>query len=308
MTTATVNTVISHAATANFRTWAAEVIAQLLAVGLTQTADTGQINTATVNKPAINTSAGYAIFRFNDTAQGSSPIFMRIEFGTGSATTNPQMWITVGSGTNGAGTINGLALDRVSVTGDVAPVSTATPYVSRFCYNAAQGFLGMAWKLNGAAANVNLGGFFIFRSTDSAGAPTTDAALLITNSTSTGGSTGNAGYMQVISYVNATAYNAAAVPAWPLSSWGYVPFGVTATFFGSNSQVFPVFQYTPVLGISASTAMALLAEVGMGSTVTLALIGVTTHTFIQVGGAFGTSQITQQSLSTATYGMLMLWE
>lgn len=309
MTTATVNTVISHAATANFRIWVAEVIAQLLAVGLTQTSDTGQINTATVNKPATSTMAGYAIFRFNDTAHATSPIFIKIEFGTGSSTGTPAMMITVGTGSNGAGTINGTVMDRVMLTNDVTPTSTATPYVSRFCYNATQGFLGMVWKIAGTGStNISLGGFFVFRSTDAAGAVTTEAVMLLTNAPNVGGSSGNPGYMQVISYLTATAYNSVFGTPWPTTYWGYFPFALSVTLYGGNGQVMPVFQFTPVVGISAQLALALISEVGLGSTVTLALIGVTTHTYLQVGSGVGTSQLTNNSLSATNYGLLMLWE
>lgn len=95
MTTASINTAVAHSSDATFRTWVAEVIAQLLAVGLTQTADTGQIDTATATRPGTNTSGGYAIFRFNDTAHSTTPIFFKLEFGTASSAAVPQMWITV---------------------------------------------------------------------------------------------------------------------------------------------------------------------------------------------------------------------
>lgn len=306
MTTATTTTAINHTTTAGFRVWVAEIIAQLLAVGLTQTTDTGQINTATVARPGVNTSGGYAIFRFNDTSQSASPIFMRIEFGTGGSANNPQMWITVGTSTNGAGTITGTALDRVAMCADTAPTSTATTYISRFCYSATMGFLGMAWKISSfGTTGLAMGGFFVFRSTNSSGVVTTDAAMLLTNGQNASGSSGNPGYMQAISYLNSTAYSSAVV-GWPSSIWSFIPFSLTSTLFSSNEQVFPMWQYTPVIGISASCCIAIMAEIGLGSTITIALIGATTHTYIQVQGPFGSG--TLGSLSASTYGIMMLWE
>lgn len=309
MTTASTSTTVSHAATANFRVWAAEIIAQLLAVGLTQTADTGQINTATVAKPAVNTSAGYAIFRFNDTAQATSPVFMRIEFGTGAGTTVPRILITVGTGTNGAGVINGTVLDQVAVTNEVAPASTVTAYTSRFCYNATMGFLGLVWKLGGGGTGgVSLGGFFIYRSTNAAGASTTDAIMLITNSPTVPGSNGYQGAAQALSYLTSVAYNSAILP-WPSAAWAHVPFLIPATLYAGNVQVFPIFQYTPILGINASCAIALMSEIALGGTVTgVALVGAATHTFLQVGGCFGAGNFTAQNLGSSFYGVLMLWE
>jgi hypothetical protein len=107
MTTASTLTPFDQTTDAGFRAWVSSIITQLAAVGLTQTSDTGQINTSTVTRPGSgNTSAGYTIWQFNDSLQGTSPIYFKLEFGSGSAAANPQMWVTVGTGTNGAGTIN----------------------------------------------------------------------------------------------------------------------------------------------------------------------------------------------------------
>lgn len=308
MTTATTNTVIDHTTDAAFRTWVAEVIAQLIAVGLTQTADTGQINTSTVTRPAANTAAGYAIFRFNDTAHSTTPIFIKLEFGTGTGTTNPFMWITVGQSTNGAGTVNSTAvMTRVAVGPPTGIASTVTPYISRFCYNTTQGILWMAWKIGGAGvATSSLGGFLITRSTDAAGAVTTDSFQLITNSATATGSGTNAGFTQVISGLTGFAYTAS---PWPSSNWSSHPFNLTTSLYASNAQCFPCWQFTPVVGINANMACALQSEVGMHSTVTVALVGVTTHTFIQVGGGvWGGTNVGSEGTASTIIGALMLWE
>lgn len=95
---------------AAFRVWVAFVSALLDAAGFTKTADTGQINTATVLKPsATNTSQGYEIRAFvGDPLQATAPIFFKIEYGSGSATGNPSLWLTFGTGSDGAGTITNI--------------------------------------------------------------------------------------------------------------------------------------------------------------------------------------------------------
>lgn len=303
MTTATTSTVIDHTSDAGFRTWVAEVIAQLLAVGLTQTADTGQINTATVTRPGTSTSGGYAIFRFNDTAQATSPVFIKLEFGTNTVATTPAMWITVANGSNGAGTLTGLITTRVIAANSTAPSSTVTLYVSRFMYNTTAGACGMVWKINGGGnASQSLAGFIIFRSNDGSGVVTTDSVHLLTNS-NTASSAASSGFMQVISYLSSLVYNTG---AWPSSSWGKLPFKLTATVFGGNVQVGPCFQYTPVMGITNWLCLGLLAEIGIGTSFVFAILGATTHTFLQVGYAVGTTDITADNL--ATTGICMLWE
>lgn len=93
-------------ADADFRAWATGIHDALIAVGLVQTADTGQINLTTVTRPAgANTAGGYEIFRFSDSLQATVPVFIKIEYGTASTTASPGLWMTSGSGSNGAGTL-----------------------------------------------------------------------------------------------------------------------------------------------------------------------------------------------------------
>lgn len=308
MTTASTNTTVSHAADANYRTWVAEIIAQLIAVGLTQTADTGQVDTATVTRPAINTVNAYAIFRFNDVLHATNPIFIRIDFGTGSAATTPGMRVSVGRGTNGAGTLTGLVTTRVGCNAaTTALASTAIAYTSRFCYDATQGFLGFTWKLGALNANACHGGFMIFRSVDSAGAPTADATIVIANgATDANGATGNAASMQVISHTANLVYNTA---PFPTTSWtNGPPCALTNTLVGSDVQVFPVWQYTPRLGITNQLTVALQSEIGLNATATINILGALTNTYINVGSFPGCGTSFGITYSAGTHGLMMLWQ
>ena len=108
----------TNSSDANFRAWVASMIAAIVAGGWVQTADTGQINTATVTAPAVvNTSQGYAIFRSNDAGGSLVDFYIKVEFGSGAVSAlRPSVWITVGWATDGAGNL-------VSVT---FPISTRT--------------------------------------------------------------------------------------------------------------------------------------------------------------------------------------
>lgn len=91
---------------ADFRSWGSGIAAQLAAVGMVQTSDTGQINWGTVTRPAAGSLAGYEVWRFNDTLQASAPVFLRISYGTSSgAQDRPLLRIQTGIATNGAGTL-----------------------------------------------------------------------------------------------------------------------------------------------------------------------------------------------------------
>jgi hypothetical protein len=108
MTTSTFTAVPQVTTDAEFRNWGGGFAAALAAVGMVKTADTGQINWATVLKPASgNTQQGYEIWRFNDTLQATAPIFLRVGYGAGATVAVPSLFLTVGKGSDGAGTITG---------------------------------------------------------------------------------------------------------------------------------------------------------------------------------------------------------
>jgi len=305
MTTATTNTVMDQTTDAAFRVWVAEVIAQLIAVGLTQTADTGQINTSTVTRASVNTSAGYAIFRFNDTAQSTAPIFIRIDFGSGpSVNTNPLMQLTVGSTTNGAGTIGGIVSGPRAITCGVGPSSTISAYTSRFCYNATAGVLWMGWKLNGNSgngSNASLGGFVIYRSADSSAVVTTESFHFFANSSNNTGQSSTTGYV--------TTHNTAlASVVGNSNNWAFIPLALAATLSGTQVQIFPVHQYTPVIGFTPWMGICFTSEIGVGATFTSALVGATTHTFISAGNIFGGSSIANLNYSNTNVSFVLLWE
>jgi hypothetical protein len=97
---------------ADFRTWGKGVSDAIAATGLVKSADTGQIDWTTVARPAANGVAGYEIWKFTDAMQATLPVFIKLEYGVGAAADRPQVAVTVGTGTNGAGAINGQANTR----------------------------------------------------------------------------------------------------------------------------------------------------------------------------------------------------
>jgi hypothetical protein len=92
---------------ADFRAWGSGLSAQLAAVGLVKTADTGQIDWTTAVRPAASGYSGYEIWRFNDTLQATKPVYIKIEYGGSSTVDRPSFRATIGTGTNGAGILTG---------------------------------------------------------------------------------------------------------------------------------------------------------------------------------------------------------
>jgi hypothetical protein len=296
MATAQTNTPINHTTTAGFNAWFNEIITQLLAVGLTQTTDTGQISTGgSVAIPASSTSAGYTIWKFNDTLQSTSPVFLKLEFGSSVTITVPAIWITIGSGSNGSGTLTGTVGTRRSVVSGAAPTSTSANYVSNFCYNSTYGVLGLVWKQGayGGFSYSTEGGFYIYRSNSSAGAASGDAVMLITNNTSATATQYTSGFQECLSFLTNTIYGVGSgTPQTPSAFWAAAPLMANtyvSTSYGGNVQPFPVFYATPVYAISAFCALGLSADFAVTATFSIAIIGSTALTFMSMGACWGAS-------------------
>jgi hypothetical protein len=78
------------------------------AMGLVQTADTGQLDFTTAIKPGVGYAVlGYRMYRFNDAAQSTHPIFVKVGYGTGATSNFFGLYIYIGESTNGALTLGG---------------------------------------------------------------------------------------------------------------------------------------------------------------------------------------------------------
>jgi hypothetical protein len=103
---------------ATYRAWGLAIsnAIQASGSGLVKTTDTGQVDWTTATRPYTTSSTGssvthYEIYKFNDTLQTTSPVFLRIgygnAYGTSSAAFTVAMSIQIGTSTNGAGTLTG---------------------------------------------------------------------------------------------------------------------------------------------------------------------------------------------------------
>lgn len=194
----------------DYRAWGSGISAQLAAVGLVQTANTGQINWATATRPgSLGTSAGYEIWRFNDALQATLPIYIKVDYSVGSALNVPRLIITVGTNTNGAGTITGQAGTTFTstVTGKTAGVTLPS-----YCSHTA-GQFALVTNLDSNSINHHIL-VLVERSHDSSGTPTADAII---TAFATGNSTA---IKQVIPPSGTVPGNTSAVVIWPSPSAG----------------------------------------------------------------------------------------
>src|SRR6266498_3171500 len=79
---------MSNSTDALFRAWAQFIHDTLISTGgWVDPGDTGQLTISGATKPvAINTKVGYRMYRMADSLQGSFPVFMRLDYGSGTIT------------------------------------------------------------------------------------------------------------------------------------------------------------------------------------------------------------------------------
>jgi hypothetical protein len=293
--------VMAHSSDATFRAWGSDFSAKLALAGLVKATDTGQINWATVTRPSANsTAAGYEIWKFGDTLQATAPIFIKLEYGSGIAASNlPQMWITVGTGSDGAGTITGQSSGRqtTGLSGGTAG-STVINYPSYFCH--APGFLGCAFRQGWVVPNTM--GFSIVRYSDDDGTPNGEGFTLHWVAFhSTAASNVHQSIQSVRTAATAVTFTAVASGG----TYGVWPHSITSssTTNAGDLQVVPYWTATKKFQQEFALCGYLDSEVSQGSTFSVALKGATARTFIALGPSFGLGGIGPTDGRTA-----MLWE
>lgn len=293
MTTQYWSSVISMADTTATRAWGAELKAKMAAAGVVQTADTGQVDWASVARPAAaNLIIGYEIWRLPD-----SSLYFKMEYWTGvtTVTNSPQFWLTVGTGSDGAGGITGTISTRTNLANVAQAISSATTPRASYCCCTAD-FFGLAFKVAGAATTPSVFGFSIEKFVDVTGAATTDGFVVRMMGLSTTA-------LQIVQAVR-TASPATVFAA--TTAFCLVPANVTASADElGNNQVFLHSHPSPRGIFGNFTCTVIVAEVALGNTFSVALVGATAKTFMGLGNALGTGNT---GSALATWGTAFLWQ
>lgn len=243
-----------------------------LAGGLVQTSDTGQTSAGSLAGVNANTVAGYQIWRFNDALQATKPIYFKIEWGGGTLTYSMGIWITIGTGSNGSGTITGTLFPRTHIP---TAAGSSTAYVGTSVCSASTNRLAMILGAYYATQNQTIVLGFE-RSKDASGNDTGDG--LIYMSTTSGGANWTAQYIPFVG----TARSAQGYLTVP------VPAGTGSLASGNTVGFTPVLPFTmtgatnPGLNflIYTSTDTAALNDLPV-------TIYGAQHTYFQIGLPFG---------------------
>lgn len=285
MATYSVTTSMSSDTDANFRLWGASFGLALTALGWVKTADTGQIDWTTVVKPAAtNTVQGYEIWRANDAFHSAGKgIYMKLEFGSGGSASAPSIWITVGTGSNGSGTITGTVSTRTQRT----PTNSTTLYEHKFSGNTSRFTCCWGFGTGTAAGSLIIN---IERTRDASGVETDEGFYVVHSITSVP-------YFQMISYLGGLGANNT---YWPTL---IPPSGGSS---GSIVQIYPLY---PSAGIFKNPLIGLLAYVlsviADGSTPSIGYYGAN-RSYTPLGARVASGGF--PSISGATGSILMLAE
>lgn len=174
MATTTSSVVCDNSTLANFKSWAQVISNAFSLFGWTQTADTGQVNWGTI--ASVPSSAYvYEVWKAADAQSTTTPIYVKIEYGFNS--TNIQIRITVGSGSDGSGGITGSIIGPRVITNGTGSIANqgATTFPCYLSGDAGE-FRFMMWQTNSSAAETIFG---IERSKDTSGNKTTDYVTVI---------------------------------------------------------------------------------------------------------------------------------
>jgi hypothetical protein len=156
----------------NFKSWAQAISTAFSTFGWLQSSDTGQVNWGTISAVPSSAAFVYEIWQPND---GLTNFYAKVEYGNFYGTNSPCIRVTLGTGTNGAGTLTGFVTSAFPVANvALTPPSTSTTYECDFTGGA--GRMGvMMWRVGG---NNSTQVFAIERSVDSSGAYTSGSITL----------------------------------------------------------------------------------------------------------------------------------
>jgi hypothetical protein len=108
------------------------------------------------------------------------------------------------------------------------------------------------------------------------------------------------------SQVRSMRYTSTAILyAGPYTYMGYIPGNETQTLVGGQPQCYCAFTFNPQVAPINTIGACYRAEISAGTTVSVALVGATPHTYISLHNYIG---LTHAAHDLTKIGTLMLWE
>jgi hypothetical protein len=287
---------IEHTDDTTFRAWITNLHNAIIAAGLVDPGDTGQLDLSTATRPGTNTWAGYRIYRFNDTNQGAYPVFLRLEFGSGSSTAAPTIRFTIGQGSDGAGSITG-----ANVVSDIAFSTQTTAGSSTARRTRVMCKDGLFWFVHGLefATNSAHALLSISRACSSDGSPNADG-VVVYHSGTTNSNISLTGFM-----IRAAAGTLNLVQGSWCMAWG----GVTSTVTGGATQTLLHAHPWPRIRLAPSVLTVVKTEYPDDTEFDSITLGASPRRFISLGNSLSGAGAGFCALpNNAAYTLAMEWE
>lgn len=292
MATQQANHVSDSSTLTNFKDWAQAISSAFTTFGWVQTADTGQVNWASiVSAPAANGYV-YEIWHPADALQtGATAYYVKVEYGNQGTVASPQIRLTIGTGTNGSGTITGGFILGPYFCPRQGLTSLGASTVAECSYSGDTGRFGcLLWRNTN-----NVCAFSIERTLDSTGAPQSDGVTLFIGGNDQGG--------RVTQQTLAFGVGLGNVCNSPimLMAYGQAPGNTnnsTTQALAGNIPMSPMF---PLYGKFGNPHTVVLfgrsADVGEGTTFTTTVYG-STRTYLATSGNQANSWAVQNGNNT----------
>jgi hypothetical protein len=239
-----------------------QAISGVINQALVKTADTGQVNWATVStEPGSGVIRDYEVFALGGPLQATAPIFIRIDY-WGTSTAGNGVQITVGTTTDGAGNLGGLLVTRAPLQNHLLAASP-----NQYCWAASDqaSYFTFLYALDPAATGTDGVGMAVIERTRDPDGTATNAgfhawrwqASTATNAVPLGGwaKTFGAGSQPAAADFN---YNVMAPDLYNLN---------TGAVSGGIFYAFPAHTYTPpftMKGASKALMFAFAADFPRG--------------------------------------------
>lgn len=291
---------------ANFTDWGLFISTALSTAGWTQTSDTGQVNWSTIGSVPGSNAYVYELWHPTDGLQSTNPYVIKVQYGNSGGTNNPNVRITVGTGSDGSGNITGSAIvGPMSVFQGTPIAGTGAPTFDCYWSGDTGRFGVMMWR---NASSVNIPMFFgLERTLDASGTAISDGVTILTvGGTQSNGWTRQQTLTLVPSIAAGLIYNSPLVLGVPDIGFGTV--GVYSNVLGINvaiSMVFPCYgKFGNPMTIAGSAG---ISDVTENVTFTTSLYSAT-RTLLPTFGGNGFSSFASGLVNTGRKAFLMRYD
>jgi len=294
--TTRVNKIATALTLAEYIAWAQAIVDALIAVGIVQTSDTGQVILSTISAlPLTGVSAGYMIFRFNDSMQATRPLYFKLTFSARGTSPNawyfPSLGMSIARGSDGLGSLVGSVTSTVySIIGTgtgTSSITLKTGTATSTVVSSGDGYLHMALGHNSISpyptyftgGDYSEGFFSIMRSTDSSGGVDGRYVSLVYRDP----------YDTSVAPVKGPGilsidYDSTAILT--STSFSFLPLSDAVPSISGGTPVFPMYAPTALNPILSQLVLVNFQRALFGDTFSVAIVGSTLKPYFALGKSF----------------------